>query len=161
MKDYILDMTDSGLIKSYFYVFASFIAGYLGITGFSHHLVFLLAISMSVDTIAAWLMWWRIDPNKLTSQAAKEGIFKKIVMFLIILILIIAFKVVGINPGPMLNVTFTVLILAECFSALNNLHNALKKEIVQEFDTVSYLIKWTKERVYELLSKALGNKNNK
>jgi hypothetical protein len=158
MKNCTLDMTDTGLIKSYFYVFASFIAGYLGISGFSTELVGLLALAMSVDTIAAWIMWYRVNPHQLTSNAAKEGIFKKIVMLLAIFILIVAFKTVGVNPGPMLNVIFTVLILAECFSALNNLHNAVRKQIIQEFDTVSYLIKWTKERVYTLLQKTLANK---
>jgi hypothetical protein len=158
MQHCTLDMTDSGLIKSYFYVVASFIAGYLGMSGFSTHLVYLLAFTMTIDTLAAWLMWIRVNPQNLTSSAAKEGIFKKIVMFLAILILIVAFKTVGVNPGPMLNVVFTVLILAECFSALNNLHNAVRKQIVQEFDTVSYLIKWTKERVYSMLKDVLKNK---
>ena len=158
MQNCTLDMTDGGLVKSYFYVVASFIAGYLGMSGFSTHLVYLLAFAMTIDTLAAWLMWARIDPQNLTSSAAKEGIFKKIVMFLAIVILIIAFKTVGVNPGPMLNVVFTVLILAECFSTLNNLHNAVRKQIVQEFDTVSYLIKWTKERVYSMLKDVLKNK---
>ena len=155
MQHCTLDMTDTGLLKSYFYVISSFIAGYLGIEGFSKDLVFFLALVMVIDTVAAWIMWARVNPQELSSSAAKEGIFKKLIMFLAILVFVIAFKTVGVNPGPILNVVFTVLILAECFSALNNLHNAVRKQVIQEFDTVSYLLKWTKERVYSLLRSAL------
>ena len=103
-------------------------------------MIFALAALMAIDFLTGLSKAWKIkDP--ITSHKISEGLMKKLHMILIVAIIGICLWGLGIDYSPALNFLFPILMTAELYSPLPNIHAFRTGEVLPEYDVISILLK--------------------
>lgn len=153
-----IDVSFWGQVKAFSYFAFVTITAYLGLTGVKMHLIEVLAWLMLVDTATGYWKWRRCDPRLIKSKSMKEGVYKKFVSLIIPIILALVFKALEQDISMMLNAYFTVLCVAEGYSAISNLQCAITRDPKEEFDAVSAVLKFAKDKLFVILQQLTGAK---
>lgn len=132
--------------------------GVLGATGLESDAVLILSVFMLVDTLtgiirAGITKGWR----NVTSMKLMSGIIAKLLVLLVPLIIAIAGIGAGIDLRILAKAALSILILAEAYSILGNIHACITKKDSKEFDAVAYILTMFRTVVENFLSKT-GNK---
>lgn len=152
-----IDDSIMGILKAISYPVVAFVSWYCSTLKITNELVSGLGILMVIDTASSLVKHLRIDKNKITSKAMKDGLFKKIVMLILPVVITIALKTVGVATTGIVTAYFSILILAEAYSAVSNLHCAYVREDKMEYDAFSALIKWSKDKLFAIMKGIMGN----
>jgi phage-related holin len=96
---------------------------------------------MAIDFMTGVGKQLRIDKKKLTSHAAWLWIAKKLLVFVMIGAMSLAFVWLKLNPDQLLDTTFAILITSELYSILQNIYAIRTGLILPEFDVVSIILK--------------------
>ena len=110
--------------------------------GFNPEVLVIFTILMVIDLITGIVRSIMVDGGStFTSTAIRDGIFKKILLLGAIFTLGLAGRGVGFDLSPLIQASITVLILAETYSILGNIHSARTGKTKNEFDAVSFILK--------------------
>lgn len=89
--------------------------------------------------------------HSIKSSIGIRGVLSKILLLTALLSMALTSKAIGFEPKLLAQGTVNVLILAELYSILGNIHSAKTGKKKVEFDVVKYML----DRVKELLNNAL------
>lgn len=158
LKDMPIDTTTLGTAKIAGYGVAAVLGTFFGVTGVKVAILESLAGLMVLDTITGIMKWFAIDKTAIKSKGLGEGIMKKLVALFIPLTIGLLSKGMGWQPDILLTTTFLVLCVSEAYSILGNLYSVYTKNPAEEFDAVSALLKFLKDKVFATLKTLLGQK---
>ena len=130
------------------------------IFGLSTHSYAILALFIIIDTFtgvlrAGILHGWR----EVTSFKFTTGLISKLLVILIPMMIALAGKGTGINLTFLAQSAIGMLILAQFYSILGNIHAIKIRKDVREFDAVSWVITHIQSVVEKILVD--GNKGKK
>jgi len=128
-------------------------AGIFGATGISHETIAILALLMVIDVITGIARsgklygWGAVTSSKMTA-----GIIAKLLVMLVPLVIALAGRGSGIDLRWVVSSSLTILVLAEAYSILGNIHSASTGKKTPEFDAVGYILEKFREVVENFLS---------
>ena len=98
---------------------------------------FLIVIDVFTGIIkSGTIHGWR----SIKSQKAKNGILAKLVLMLVPIVLMVAGKGIGVDFILVAKGSFALLILAETYSILGNIHSIHSGKEMDEFDAVQFVL---------------------
>jgi hypothetical protein len=155
-----IDTTDIGMIKSAGYGIATALGIFFGISGVKQEVLTGLIALMLLDTATGVLKYMRAAPKQVKSKTFSEGIIKKLIALFIPLTVGLISKTLGFSSDILLTSVFTILCLSEAYSTIGNLYSAYTGDLAEEFDAISALLKFTKDKLFKLLKSALHEKSS-
>ena len=159
-KQMPIDTSDIGTIKAASYGIATALGVFFGISGVKQEVLTGLVALMALDTATGVLKYMRINAKAVKSKTFSEGIVKKLIALFIPLTVGLITKILGFPSDVLLTSVFSILCLSEAYSVIGNLYAAYTKELVEEFDAISALLKFTKDKLFKLLKSALHEKSS-
>ena len=146
------------LIKNFLYIPAFLMA--VGIPEQAAWSIVALTILMVVDFFTGILTSYKIDGRcAITSRKMTMGAVAKLLIVLIPFVLILAAKGVGYDLVVLVQGAISMLVLAETYSIIGNIHAFKTGKRSKEIDAVSFVLKKIKDMVFVLLSKSTDNPN--
>jgi hypothetical protein len=86
----------------------------------------------------------------ITSSGLRDGVLKKTLLLVALFTLGLTGKGVGFDLTRLIQASVTVLILAECYSILGNVHSATTGKSKNEFDAISYILDQVKQVITKI-----------
>jgi phage-related holin len=111
---------------------------YLGIPSSQ---ITILGILMVIDFATGVGKQFRIDRRNITSHAAWMGAMKKVATILALLSIALMFKGLEIEANGYIKAILGILIMAECYSIIQNVYAIRTGVCLPEFDAISILLK--------------------
>jgi len=96
---------------------------------------------MVLDTITGIAKAYKTNPKTITSHALWAGVLKKFVTVLVVYILAMIGKGIGIPPEHFVEWGLSILIMAEWYSALQNIYAVRTGVVLPEYDVISIILK--------------------
>lgn len=151
-----VDTSVWGWIKTSVYAAAVIIVNYIGkfftYIEVENMLVVTLTVIMMFDWVTGILKARSLN-IKITSKKSNKGVLEKAVLLSVPLAIAFAAKVIDIPLGVTVKGLFSILIVAELYSAIGNCYCIYTKEDIKEYDAVTAIMKWLRTS----LSKVLKN----
>ena len=123
--------------KTFWYWLCIFSFTYLNIPQEQLSILWML---MFIDTITGVLKQYRIDPKMITSHELSMGVLKKFVTVIIVFVIALIGKWAHFNTILLVEWWLSILIMAEWYSALQNIYAVRTGIILPEFDVISLLL---------------------
>lgn len=152
-----IDYSIKGWLESITY---GFVAAYswIGSTGINARIFTILATLMLLDTFLG--VWKSIAVPELTptSKKAKVGGLTKILIFVIPAVFGLVWGLFDPEGAfKIVNTQLSILAVAEGFSCVGNAGAIYTREVITEFDAVTYFFKKSSDKLKNLLKKLLSN----
>ncbi len=109
---------------------------------------------MVLDTITGIAKVYKVDPRSITSHALGAGVLKKFVTVLIVYVLAMIGKGIGIPPEHFVEWGLSILIMAEWYSAIQNIYAVRTWKVLPEYDVISIILKKLSDYLKEKLDNA-------
>ena len=130
------------------------------IFGLSTHSYAILAFFIILDTITGVIRAGRLHGwREVTSFKFTSGLISKLLVIFIPLMIALCGKGIGLNLSYLAQSAIGMLILAQFYSVLGNIHAIKVGKDVREFDAVSWVIVHIQQVVEKILVD--GNKGKK
>lgn len=135
----IENLTIFSILKNTSYL-AAFVVS-LNWIGFNPQSLGIFAILMVIDVITGVVRVRRCEGEKsITSHNGKVGVMKKLLGMTALFTIGLTGKGVGFDMSAMVQASVTVLILAESYSILGNIHSYTTGKPKVEFDAISFIL---------------------
>ena len=128
-------------------------------TSISNEKLVLLSWLLIFDVITWILKQYKIDKTKISSYVAKIWILSKMVTLIALLSVAFMLKWLWLNPESYIKAVFSICIVYETFSVLQNVYAYRTWIVLPEYDVVSRMIKKLMDIIKELLDKYLWKLN--
>lgn len=153
-----VDTSTWGWIKSGLYAVAVIIVNYVGqfftYIEVENMLVLALTIIMIFDWVTGVLKAKALN-KKVSSKRSNKGVLEKAVLLAIPLAIAFVAKVINIPLGVTVKGLFSILIVAELYSAVGNCYCIYTKEDIQEYDAITAILKWLRNSLSKILKNFL------
>lgn len=156
-----IDTTIKGWGESVVYVVAGIYA-WVESTGLNAYVLSVLALFMFLDMILGWMKAIVVkELDNPTSKKAKKGILAKVVMFTIPVVSGLIWGALGDKDTAVkvVNVQLTGLMIAEGYSNVANAYAIYTREVLSEFDAVTFVFKKTAEKIRKILERIMDEKD--
>jgi len=125
-------------IKTFGYAVSIFSFDYLGIPDKQ---LTILGVLMVIDVITGIAKAYRVDPRSITSHALWIGVLKKFLTVILVYTLALVGKGVNIPPAHFMEWGLSILIMAEWYSAIQNIYAVRTGKVLPEYDVISIILK--------------------
>lgn len=158
MKNIQIDYSLLGILKAISYAFFCTIT-WLESKGINSYVFYVLIAFMVLDMILGWIKASVVkELENPSSKKAKKGILTKTIMFVIPAVSGLIWGIFDKeNAIKVINVQLTALAIAEGYSNIANAYAIYTKEILSEFDAVTFVFKTTANKIKSLLGKIYKN----
>lgn len=140
------------VIKTLIYPAVAGVCAYLKL---DQELLSILAILIIIDFITGVARAYRVW-EKITSTRMWSGAVSKTLLIFIPFILWLWFKAVGWDTHKTLWAMLSILVVAECYSAIANIAQVIKWKAIDEFDVISIILSkilWKLRQIIENILK--------
>lgn len=114
----------------------------------------ILGVLMAIDVMTGIAKAYWIDPRSITSHALGVGILKKFLTVILIYTLALVGKGVNIPPAHFMEWGLSILIMAEWYSAIQNIYAVRTWKVLPEYDVISIILKKLSDYLKEKLDNA-------
>lgn len=140
-------------IKTFGYAVSIFSFDYLGIPDKQLTILWTL---MVIDVITGIAKAYGIDPRSITSHALGIWVLKKFLIVILVYTLALVGKGVNIPPAHFMEWGLSILIMAEWYSAIQNIYAVRTGKVLPEYDVISIILK----KLSDFLKEKLDNATN-
>lgn len=121
--------------------------------GFVPETLFIFGVLMILDFATGIARARKVDGKEaITSESIREGVLRKALTLTAVFSVGLTGKGIGFDMSGLVQASTTVLILAECYSILGNVHSYRTGQPKKEYDGVSTLISFILSRLKKALS---------
>jgi phage-related holin len=112
----------------------------------------ILAVFMGIDILTGLIKVWRVEGgSSIKSRKIQAGVISKAFILIIPIIIVWSGRGVGIDLSWFGHGALGMLILAEAYSIIGNIHAISRKEEKAEFDAVSFVLNKIKAIIENLI----------
>lgn len=116
----------------------------------------ILWVLMCIDVITGVGKAYWIDPRSITSHALRIGVLKKFLTVILVYTLALVGKGENIPPADFMEWWLSILIMAEWYSAIQNIYAVRTGKVLPEYDVISIILK----KLGDFLKEKLDNATN-
>lgn len=116
----------------------------------------ILGVLMVIDVITGVAKAYWIDPRSITSHALAVWVLKKFLTVILVYTLALVGKWVNIPPAHFMEWGLSILIMAEWYSAIQNIYAVRTGKVLPEYDVISIILK----KLSDFLKEKLDNATN-
>lgn len=138
-------------LKTFGYALSIFSFDYLGIPDKQLTILWVL---MLIDVITGISKAYQIDPRSITSHALGVGVLKKFLTVILVYTLALVGKGVNIPPAHFMEWGLSILIMAEWYSAIQNIYAVRTGKVLPEYDVISIILRKLSDYLKEKLDNA-------
>ena len=124
------------IIKTTIYPIVAIVCAYLNL---NQEIIWILAILVIIDFITGILRAYRVW-EKITSARMWSGAISKTLLIFIPFVLWLWFKAIGWDVSKILSAMVSILVVAETYSVIANITQAIKWEVIEEFDVITMVL---------------------
>lgn len=139
-------------LKTFWYFVAVFTFDYLEIP---QSQLSILGALMVVDVITGIAKVYRVNPSHITSHDLGMWVLKKFLTVLIVYTIALVAKGVGIPASHFLEWGLSILIMAEWYSAIQNIYAFRTWKVLPEYDVISIILKWMSKYLEDKINKTI------
>jgi len=125
-------------IKTFGYAVSIFSFDYLGIPDKQLTILWTL---MVIDVITGIAKAYGIDPRSITSHALGIWVLKKFLTVILVYTLALVGKGANIPPAHFMEWGLSILIMAEWYSAIQNIYAVRTGKVLPEYDVISIILR--------------------
>jgi phage shock protein PspC (stress-responsive transcriptional regulator) len=111
---------------------------------------------MIIDVITGISKAYWIDPRSITSHALWIWVLKKFLTVILVYTLALVGKWVNIPPAHFMEWGLSILIMAEWYSAIQNIYAVRTGKVLPEYDVISIILR----KLSDFLKEKLDNATN-
>lgn len=138
-------------LKTFGYALSIFSFDYLAIPDKQ---LTILGVLMVIDVITGISKAYTVCPQSITSHALGVGVLKKFLTVILVYTLALVGKGVNIPPAHFMEWGLSILIMAEWYSAIQNIYASRTGKILPEYDVISIILKKLSDFLKEKLDNA-------
>jgi phage-related holin len=139
--------------KTFGYMVSVFTFDYLNIP---QEQLTILGVLMLLDTMTGVAKAYKTNPKTITSHALAVGVLKKFLTVILVYTLALVGKWVNIPPAHFMEWGLSILIMAEWYSAIQNIYAVRTGKVLPEYDVISIILK----KLSDFLKEKLDNATN-
>ena len=124
------------IIKASIYPAVAWACTYLNL---NQELIWILAILVMIDFITGIMRAYRVW-DKITSARMWSWAISKTLLIFIPFVLWLWFKAIGWDVNKILSAMVSILVVAETYSVIANIIQAIKWEVIEEFDVITMVL---------------------
>lgn len=109
---------------------------------------------MVIDVVTWVAKAYWIDPRSITSHALAIGVLKKFLTVILVYVLALVGKGVNIPPAHFMEWGLSILIMAEWYSAIQNIYAVRTGKVLPEYDVISIILRKLSDYLKEKLDNA-------